>query len=257
MKKINLEFSYEASIANIELNDGKGNVLDNVMMNEILEVLKELKNKKDIKLIVFQGSGPNFSFGASVPEHTKERAENMIKTFHRIFYFLIELGTPTLSKISGKCLGGGMELTLFSNFIFADKTALFGQPEIVLGVFPPPASLMLPLKIGQTRAEDLLICGNTISAWKGKEIGLLNEVFEDKKTMNEKVDEWILQNIIPKSASSLKYAVKSARTAFNDLLIYKLPLLETIYLKQLMETRDANEGILAFIEKRKPIWENC
>jgi len=257
MEKIELSFSHNEEVANIILNDGKGNVMDNVMMNDLLEAIVEIKSRKDIKIIVFQGNGKHFSFGASVEEHTKEMAAMMIKTFHKLFFKLIDLGIPTLSKISGQCLGGGMELAIFCNFMFADNTAILGQPEIVLGVFPPPASIMLPLKLGNARAEDLLISGRIIKADECKEIGLIKDVFKDQNTMNEEVEKWIVKNILPKSASSLRYAVKTARTTFNYIMLNKLPVLESIYLNELMETKDANEGIQAFIEKREPIWENC
>jgi len=257
MEKIRLDYSHDGAVANIILDDGKGNVLDNIMMNEILESIAEIREDKGIKLIIFQGNGKHFSFGASVEEHTSEMAEMMIKTFHKLFVDLIDLGIPTLSKISGQCLGGGLELALFSNFMFADKTAVLGQPEIVLGVFAPPASIMLPLKIGNARAEDLLISGRVIKAEEGKEMGLLKTIYDDQNSMNEAVDQWITKYILPRSASSLKYAVKTARTTFNYIMLNKLPVLESIYLNELMKTKDANEGINAFIEKRDPIWQNC
>lgn len=257
MEKLRLEYSHEGAVANIILNDGKGNVLDNTMMLEMLDLFTQFKENKDIKLITFQGEGKNFSFGASVPEHTKEFAEMMIKTFHQIFHGIIELGIPTMAKISGKCLGGGMELALVCNFMFADKTAVLAQPEIVLGVFPPPASIMLPLKIGNARAEEILLTGRNIEAEEGERIGLLNKVYEDKEALNAGVDSWIDKNIVPKSASSLKFAVKSARTTFNYIMGNKLPVLEHMYVHQLMETNDANEGINSFLEKRQPVWENC
>ena len=72
----------------------------------------------------------------------------MLKSFHQLFYSLRDLAIPTLAKVSGQCLGGGLELALMCNFIVADKTAKFGQPEIILGVFPPPASIILSEKIG-------------------------------------------------------------------------------------------------------------
>ncbi len=257
MEKIKLNFTHNNEVANIVLDDGKGNVLDNTMMLELLELFSQFKDNKDIKLITFQGEGKHFSFGASVPEHTKEYAEMMIKTFHRIFFKIIDLSIPTLAKISGQCLGGGMELALACNFMFADKTAILAQPEIILGVFPPPASIMLPLKIGNARAEEILLTGRNIHAEEGERIGLLNKVFEDKEALSAGVDKWINKNIIPKSASSLKFAVKSARTTFNYIMSNKLPVLEHMYVKQLMETKDANEGINSFLEKRKPDWVNC
>ena len=149
-----------------------------------------------------------------------------------------------------------MELALACDFIFADKSAVLGQPEIKLGVFAPPASVILPLKIGTAAAEDILITGNTFSAERGKEIGLINEVFENKEEMEEKINSWIIENILPKSASSLRYAVKASRIVFNHSVRKMLPELEEMYTSGLMETNDANEGINSFLEKRKPLWEN-
>jgi len=257
MEKLKLEFSHDNTVANIILDDGKGNVLDDVMMTEMLAVLAELGQNKDIKLITFTGEGKHFSFGASVPEHTRELAPAMLKSFHRIFGEIAEMGIPTAAKISGQCLGGGMELALICNFMFADETAMLGQPEMILGVFPPPASIILPLKVGSGRAEEILLTGRSINAEEGKNIGLLNQVFSDQVAMHAGVDEWISKQIIPKSASSLRYGVKAMRAHFNSVLIKKLPELEDMYVNRLMETADANEGIGSFLEKRKPIWENC
>jgi len=256
MEKLRLKYSHDRAVANIILNDGKGNVLDNIMMLEMLDLFDQFKQNKDIKLVTFQGDGTHFSFGASVPEHTKEFAEMMIKTFHKIFFGIIDLGIPTLSKISGQCLGGGMELALVCNFMFADKTAVLAQPEIILGVFPPPASIMLPLKIGNARAEEILLTGRNIYAEEGEKIGLINKVFGSKEELDAGTEEWIASNIIPRSASSLKYAVKASRATFNYIMSKKLPYLEQLYVGQLMETKDANEGINSFLEKRKPVWEN-
>ncbi len=256
MEKLKLEYSHNGEVANVILDDGKGNVLDNIMMLEMLGLFTQFKENKDIKLITFQGEGKHFSFGASVPEHTKEFAEMMIKTFHKIFFKLIDLSIPTMAKISGQCLGGGMELALACNFMFADKTAVLAQPEIILGVFPPPASIMLPLKIGNAKAEEILLTGRNVNAAEGEKIGLLNKVFDTKEDLNSGVEEWIIKNIVPKSASSLKYAVNASRSTFNYIMSNKLPYLEQLYVGQLMQTNDANEGINSFLEKRKPVWKN-
>lgn len=257
MDKVKLEYIYDRSVARLILENGNGNVMDCDLMVQLITVLDEFKYEKGLKLISIEGAGKHFSFGASVEEHTKELAGTMLNSFHSIFYKMIDLGVPAMAKISGKCLGGGMELALVCNFLFADKSAKLGQPEISLGVFAPPASIMLPLKIGHSKAEDLLITGRSITAEEGKDMGLINEVYDDKSTMETAVDEWVNKYILPKSASSLKYAVKAARTTFNNLIINKLSSLEHLYLDQLMETKDANEGINAFIDRRKPVWENC
>jgi len=257
MEKIKVEYTHDGAVARIILDDGKGNVLDNVMMNDLHQLFAELKDNNDIKLISFEGAGKHFSFGASVPEHTKEKAADMLDSFHRLFYEIADMSIPTMAKISGQCLGGGMELALACNFLYADKTAMLGQPEIMLGVYAPPASILLPLKIGNAKAEDLLITGKSITADEACRIGLVNEVFEDRDAMDTALDEWINKTFVPKSASSLRYAVRVARKVFNKTVKTELPELEKIYVSELMETNDANEGINSFLEKRKPEWKNC
>lgn len=257
MQKIKAEYLYENTVARIILDDGKANILDSIMMKELIDLLSSFKNKNDLKLITFEGAGKNFSYGASVEEHTKDKAAAMLESFHKIFFAIVDLHIPTLAKISGQCLGGGLELPLACNFLFADKTAKLGQPEIVLGVFAPPASIMLPLKIGNARAEELLITGKIISADEAKQLGLINEVFEDRETMERELDAWVTKNICPKSASSLRYATKAARASFNYFMLKNLPAFYDMFIKELMETYDANEGINSFIEKRKAVWKNC
>lgn len=256
MQKIKLNFIHNNAVAQIILSDGKGNIIDNIMMSELQEVLNSFKTRKELKLITFEGYGKHFSFGASVEEHKKEFAAKMLGSFHNLFYTITNLSIPVLAKLSGQCLGGGMELALICNFIFADKTAVLGVPEIQLGVFPPPASILLPLKIGYARAEELLSTGKRISAPEAKSFGLINEVYENKTEMDTAVNLWIDKNIIPLSASSLHYSVKASRIFLNHILSKFLPQLEQMYVSDLMETHDANEGTNSFLEKRKAIWKN-
>lgn len=256
MEKIKVTYAHDQTVAYITLDDGKGNVLDHIMMEEIQQQLDSWKTNNDLKLIVFQGAGKHFSFGASVEEHQKEYAGAMLRAFHQLFYSLRELAIPTLAKVSGQCLGGGMELALMCNIMLADKTAKFGQPEILLGVFPPPASILLPEKIGLARAEELLITGRSMPADEAFRAGLLAVVFEDRGELDAGTEEWIGSHILSKSASSLRYAVRAVRVKFNHVIGNFLPALENMYVTRLMETHDANEGISSFLEKRKPNWSN-
>ncbi len=256
MQNVTITFPNEYSVARVVFGDGKGNILDHVLISELQNALNSFANNCDLKLIVFEGAGKHFSFGASVEEHKREHAAAMLRGFHHLFYSLRDLSIPTLAKISGQCLGGGLELALMCNFIFADQTSRFGQPEICLGVFPPPASILLPEKIGLAKAEDLLITGKTISAMEAKAIGLVNEVFIDAAELELEMEKWIQLNILPKSASSLRFAVNASRIKFNHVLSNFLPQLESIYVNDLMNTHDANEGISAFIEKKNPVWIN-
>ncbi|MEW6467661.1 MAG: enoyl-CoA hydratase-related protein [Bacteroidota bacterium] len=256
MKKIKVTYSHGNTIVKLSLADGKGNILDHMMIEDLQTALNEFRDQPQLKLIILAGEGKNFSFGASVEEHKKEYAAAMLNGFHALFYTMKDIAIPTLATISGQCLGGGMELALMCNILFADKTARLGQPEIVLGVFPPPASVILPEKIGLARAEELLLTGRILSADEARSIGLLNEVFDDSAMMETRTEKWIQEYILPKSSSSLRFAVRAGRAKFNHVLSNFLPQLESLYLRHLMETHDANEGIHAFLEKRKPSWEN-
>jgi cyclohexa-1,5-dienecarbonyl-CoA hydratase len=255
--KIKTEYQHEGSVVKIVLDDGKANILDAIMMQEITSLMESLKDNMDVKLITFEGAGNNFSYGASVAEHTRDKAADMISSFHKMFFAIIDHHIPTLAKISGQFLGGGFELPLVCNFIFADESAKIGQPEIILGVFAPPASVIMPMKIGQAKADELLLTGRVISAVEAKASGLVNEVFADKESMDLAVDAWISKQILGKSASSLRFANKAARANFNAILQKNLDYLKGVYVDELMETHDANEGINAFMEKRKPTWKNC
>jgi cyclohexa-1,5-dienecarbonyl-CoA hydratase len=169
--KILTESLHNGQVIRFILNAPKANVLDGEMMAELQAELDNLKHKDHVKMVQFTGAGDHFCFGASVPEHTRENAPGMLKQFHSLFYSLADLAIPTAALVSGQCLGGGMELALMCNFLFLDSTAKLGQPEINLGVFAPPASLILPLKIGQAQADDLLLTGRIISADEAVSIG--------------------------------------------------------------------------------------
>jgi cyclohexa-1,5-dienecarbonyl-CoA hydratase len=254
--KILIEPLHDKQVIRLTLNAPKANVLDAEMMTDLQKALDDLAGKPEVKLLQFTGAGDHFSFGASVAEHVRDKAPAMLKQFHGLFYSLADLAIPTAALISGQCLGGGMELALMCNFMFVDKSAVLGQPEINLGVLAPPASLILPMKLGQPRADELLLSGKTISAEEAVKIGLAAELFDDHESMLAGVDRWIEKHITAKSASSLKFAVRAARMEFNGILRDKLRMQEQLYIDELMATYDANEGIQSFLERRKPEWKN-
>ncbi len=246
----------EVSCVRITLGGSKGNILTRAAMHELRTVLTTVKADRDVKAVVLIGEGKHFSFGASVEEHKREHAAEMIHDFHELILDVANLSIPVIAVVSGYCLGGAMELVLAGNLIFADETAVFGQPEINLGVFPPPASLLLPLKLGYARAEEMLLTGENIPAARAYEIGLVNRLYPTADALREGTDSWIREHLLPKSASSLRLAVKAERSVFTETLKTNLPKLERLYVDDLMATHDANEGIAAFLEKRKPDWRN-
>jgi cyclohexa-1,5-dienecarbonyl-CoA hydratase len=252
-KKIKVDFAHENQILAITLNAPKGNVLDRDMMTELITAIKENGSVPSVKALVFQGAGEHFSFGASVPEHQKEFVAEMLATFHELFRTLIAANKPCLALVRGQCLGGGFELAMFCHWIFAAENAKFGQPEINLAVFPPVASLILPRLVGQSAADDLVLSGRSLTAQEAKQMGLVYSVSADPQIA---LEDFLAQHILPKSATALHFAARASRYEMHQAFLQSIATLEKMYVQELMETADANEGIKAFMEKRKPLWKN-
>jgi len=253
---IQCESHCDGAVLKILLNSPKANILEAAMLAEISHALGTLATDKNLKLLIFEGAGKHFSFGASVQEHTKDKAAMMLRGFHDVFYRMTALAVPTMAVVRGQCLGGGMELALFCNFIVGVRTAVFGQPEIVLGVFPPPASVMLPLKVGQTYADDLALTGRSVNVVEAQRMGLVTLLVEEGQDAWEAALAWSEKHIIPKSASCLRIANMAVRNGFFRAVREELPRMEGLYLKELMETFDGVEGIDAYLGMRKPQWKN-
>jgi cyclohexa-1,5-dienecarbonyl-CoA hydratase len=251
--KIRVETKFEEQVTFITLANGKGNIVDKDMMKELIRAIDYAAEVNRTKAIVFSGNGDHFSFGASVPEHQKDQAAEMLSTFHSMFRHLIDASIPTIALVRGQCLGGGMELAAFCNWVIAAENAHFGQPEIGLSVFAPVASLLLPHLVGQSAADDLLLAGHFINATRARDIGLVHSVSADPA---KDVDILLEQHILPKSGKALRMAVKAARYQFYQSFLRDIQVLESMYVNDLMATHDANEGIGAFMEKRKPVWKN-
>lgn len=254
--KLLIESRHQGQVIRLVLDNPPGNVLDTDLINQLRATLRDLIKQESVKLIQFSGAGEHFSFGASVQEHTPARVRKFLTAFHGLFRDLADFSFPTAVLVSGQCLGGGMELALMGNFVFLDRSARLGQPEINLGVFAPPASLILPLKVGQARADEILLTGRTLAPREAQEMGLVTEIFKDRSALEIGVEEWVQKNILPKSASSLKYALRAVRHEFNRVLRKQLDDLKTLYCDELMQSHDAQEGIQAFLEKRSPDWKD-
>jgi cyclohexa-1,5-dienecarbonyl-CoA hydratase len=138
--------------------------------------------------------------------------------------------------------------------LFAAGDAKLGQPEIKLAVFAPAASCLLPERIGQARAEDLLMSGRSMGGDEALASGLVDHLSDDPEAA---ALAYFDQHLAPHSASTLRFAVLAARGEYRQRVIAKLERVETLYLEQLMSTRDAVEGLTAFLEKRPAVWQNC
>ena len=195
--------------------------------------------------------GPHFSFGASVEEHLAERCAKMLGSLHALLVAMVEFQAPILVAVRGQCLGGGLEVALAGGPIFAAPGAQFGQPEIKLGVFAPAASVLLPYRVSQPVAEDLLFSGRSMGADEALSAGLVQAVAEDPEAA---ALAWFEQHLQGRSGAALACALQAARGQMVRDVRRRLAEVEQLYLTRLMRTHDANEGLAAFLEKRAPAW---
>ncbi|MCX7960670.1 MAG: cyclohexa-1,5-dienecarbonyl-CoA hydratase [Burkholderiales bacterium] len=239
----------DGRLLRLRLARPKANVLDRQMIAALDAAFAEHAGAAGLLAALVDHEGPHFSYGASVEEHLPERCAAMLEALHALLARVLEWPRPILFAVRGQCLGGGLEFALAGHLVFLAPDAQLGQPEIKLGVFAPAASVLLPLRIGQARAEDLLLSGRTIDAQTALAWGLATAVAEDPVAA---ALDWFERHLASKSASSLGFAVRAARAPFADLARARLDEVEALYLEDLMRTRDAVEGLQAFLEKRPP-----
>jgi cyclohexa-1,5-dienecarbonyl-CoA hydratase len=177
----------------------------------------------------------------------------MLPAFHALARELLELSIPVACAVRGACLGGGLELALLADRIFVAPDAKLGQPEILLGVFAPLGSALLPRRIGASAAADLLLTGRTIPAEEATRLGLAQVLAQDP---GAEALAWA-REVCGKSAAALRRATRAARLAWMPGFLADLAAVEELYLQDLMKTKDAAEGIRAFLEKREPTWEDA
>jgi cyclohexa-1,5-dienecarbonyl-CoA hydratase len=171
----------------------------------------------------------------------------------QLLVLVAEAPAPTIAAVRGQCLGGGFELVLACDLVFAEETAKFGCPEIKLGVFPPAASALLPVRVGSGWASNMVLTGDTWTGAGAAGTGLVSRLAAAGE-LDMKVEDWLQSDFLPRSAAALHHAARAVRAPILSALEKDLPRLERIYLDELMVEPDAVEGIRAFLEKRSPVW---
>lgn len=243
----------DGAVWRVELAAAPANVLDLAMIEQLSELFREAAAAASLKAVVISGQGEHFSYGASVPEHAPDTVREMLSALHGAARALLETDVPLIACVRGACLGGGLELAILADRLFATPDAKFGQPELSLGVFAPIGSALLPRIIGARQAADLLLTGRTISATEAHALGLVHELTDDPGAA---ALSWAREHLSTKSASSLRLATRAARRVWLGPFLEDLAALEELYLSDLCGSHDGNEGISAFLEKRTPRWEH-
>ncbi len=249
----NIQVRTEGRTAWVTLDRPPLNILDIPMMRALSCALAPLLEPAACDFLVFQGAGPaGFSAGADVRDHTPERVREMLAAFHDVFRQLVRSDCLTVAAVRGRCLGGGMELAAFCDFVLAAESAQFAQPEIKLGCFPPVALITLPCLVGPRAALDLILTGRTISAREAQAIGLVTRVVADS-ALPGAVDA-LLGELGSLSPVVLRMSRRALQRTPPEEFLRELRAVEELYLDELMKTEDAREGVRAFLEKRAPAW---
>jgi cyclohexa-1,5-dienecarbonyl-CoA hydratase len=247
---------FDGQVVEIVLGPPPGNIITARLAGEFTAELERVSAEGRVKLVVVTGEGKHFSYGASVEEHKPDQVGDMLPKFHALIRRILDCGVPTLAKVSGASLGGGFEIAMACSLLFAGEKAKFGVPEIQLGVFPPPACLLLPLLVGAAAANEMILTGRQFSAAELHRLGMVNTVVASEE-LDSAVTDFIEKQILPKSASSLRYACEAARRSIVQHYGSHIGDLEDLYLLKLMGTADAVEGIQAFLDKRSPAWKDA
>ncbi len=237
-------------VATITIANPPVNVLTIAMLREMASVIRESARAK---VLLVTSEGDVFSAGVDVGEHREPHAAEMIGSFRAVFDALMEFDGIAVAAVDGAALGGGCELACLCDIVVASDRAEFGQPESQVGVLPPVASVLWPRAFGYRRALDLLLTGERVDAHAMHAAGLVSRVIPQAR-----FDDAVTETIERYRTMSRVVAshVKRACRIGEGEVVAALEQIEALYLNSLMKSKDADEGLRAFLEKRAPRWKD-
>jgi cyclohexa-1,5-dienecarbonyl-CoA hydratase len=241
-------------VTRITLNRPPANVLSVEMMQELATAVESLEYQRAVKLVVLPGSGKYFSAGFELGDHLGDRAYMMLESFRRIFEALAKVDKPTLAVVAGPALGAGCILAAGCDVVLAAQSAKLGHPEIRGGVFNTVATALLPRLVGRRRAFELLVTGTSLSAADAERIGLVSRVVPDDRLDAEVAA--LVQRFQESSAPVMQLTRRAITGGLNLPFDEAVRHAEDVYLNQLLNTEDVEEGLRAVAEKRKPAWKD-
>lgn len=231
------------------------NILTMQVCEELRDSVVAARALPGTKLLTIEGAGAHFSYGASVEEHAPGLVNRMLPLFHELIGTLLDAPFATAAIVRGRCFGGGFEVALACDLVFAGDDAQMGVPEITLGVFPPAAAALLPLRVGASRASRVVLSGKPFDAAWWHDAGLVTAVASPTE-IDAVVRQWFEDHLSARSAVAVRHAALAARSMLRPMAMGTLATLERQYLNELMSTHDAIEGCAAFLEKRPPAWRH-
>ncbi|HWO42561.1 MAG TPA: enoyl-CoA hydratase-related protein [Candidatus Eisenbacteria bacterium] len=231
------------------------NVLNIEIVRELDATLESLARTPGIDAIVLRGAGERaFSAGVDIGDHTREKVPEMLDSVHGVMRKLLELPQVTVASVRGLCLGGGCELAASCDLLVASEDSSFATPEIRVGCYPPVALARFSSLVGYHRAAEMILTGRRFSAREALEIGLVNRVSSAERL--QETLETLLQELLESSGAVLRIAARGLRELALANFANALKRAEALYSGELLRTEDVEEGVRAFMEKRKPRWKH-
>lgn len=249
-----VKFRKDGEVAYLTLDRPEHNLLNERMLAEIAAGISSLGERSEIKLIVLDSAAKAFCGGIELGEYTQRRVFQLLDAFHSAFSAMLDTSKPVLVVVNGPAYGGGAELAALGDLVIATPKARFAQPEIKLGVFPPLAAVILPYIVGPKLALELVLTGETLTAERARDLGLVNWVVSQDQ-LADKVND-VIAKVTAQSGPVLTMAKKAILGSLG------LPLREgvrgsmKVFLNELADLEDSQEGLRALVEKRAPIWKN-
>ncbi|MBW7860582.1 MAG: enoyl-CoA hydratase/isomerase family protein [Rhodocyclaceae bacterium] len=248
-----LKYQLDAGLITITIDRPPYNVLDIALMEELNHALDQAAKEESAKVLMITSAGEKvFSAGVDVMDHTPDKVVQMIDVFHGILKRLMVFPLPTVAALNGSAMGGGCELAIACDMVVAAEGTKIGQPEIKLGVFPPIAAILMPKIVSLPKVMELLLGGGLIDAAEAERLGMVNRVVPRESFRADA--RAFVEQFLSLSRVALIYTKRAIREASGKPFFEALFTVEQIYLKELMATADAVEGLNAFMEKRKPVW---
>jgi len=252
---MNILLEKKERTASITLERPPLNVLNLPMLRELQAALDSVHRDEAVDILVIRGSGERaFSSGVDVKDHTRAKVPEMLEVVHGAIRSLLSLPQITIALVRGACLGGGCELASSCDFILASDNSFFATPEIQVGCYPPVALARFPLQIGYRRSAEMILTGRSFSAQEAATMGLINRAVPENEL--EQALEDLLEELKGKSRAVRRIALKGLRERALKDFPADLARSEELYLKELLATEDVEEGVQAFLEKRKPRWNH-
>ena len=240
----------------VTLNRPKAlNALFNPLMDDLLDALQTFDQDDSVGAIVLTGSERAFAAGADIKQmQNRGFAENFKDNFLSHWGNICLIRKPIVAAVNGYALGGGCELAMMCDIIYAGEKAKFGQPEITIGTIPGAGGTQrLPRYVGKSLAMEMNLTGVPISATEAQKAGLVSKIFPVESVVDEAI------STADKIASHSKIVVQMCKQATNA--AYETTLTEGLATEKRLfhatfATHDRKEGMTAFVEKRKPQWKD-